>query len=423
MNRSGLYIGTAIVLALAVAGYFYWMPAEPESAEPQEEEESGFQAPSATRTLVTATRARRGELVMKIKSATGIAEAQRVLNITTDVEGKVAEIPVREGQVVRPGDMLVRLDPSELELDRRQAEEALLGAVMRFAVRQLDLPGQTSQSRTEAEDNGSQSAREFLESLMSERGYQAIRGAPEVEERLSDLTREDLLEAQAELTSQAIALRRAELDLEHATITAPFEGRVAGLEATSGPNARRWPVRDQRVNAGEELMILVDDDPIELRVEVIESQASLVREGRHAEVRFSALPGEVFDGRVTSISPILDPESQSLSVTVTIPNADRRIRPGMFARVELDTEIFQDRLLVPSSAVQRRQNRPLVFVVRDGVAQWVYIVEGLKNDQWVEVLEGIEEGDQVITGGHLTLAHDAAVTVVEELPEDEVGAR
>jgi len=385
MNRSGLYIGTVIVLALAVAGYFYWMPAEPESAEPGEQEEGGFQAPAATRTPVTATRAHRGELVMQIKNATGIAEAQRLLNISPEVDGNIAEVRVREGQLVQAGDVLVRLDPSELELERDRAEEQLLTGVMNFAVTQLELPGQTS--RSEAETNGRQSAREFLEGLMSARGYQAIRGQPELEERLSGLTREDLLEAQAELTSQRIALRQAELDLERTTIEAPFRGRLAGLEATSGPNARRWPVEDQRVTTSTELMILVDDDPIELRVEVI------------------------------------DAESQSLAVTVTIPNPDGRIKPGMFARVRLDTEIFQDRLLVPASAVISRQQRPLVFVVHDGVAQWAYIVEGLGNDQWVEVIEGIEEGDQVITGGHVALAHDAPVTVVEELPEDEVGAQ
>jgi len=397
MNRSGLYIGTVIVLALAVAGYFYWMPAEPESAEPGEQEEGGFQAPAATRTPVTATRAHRGELVMQIKNATGIAEAQRLLNISPEVDGNIAEVRVREGQLVQAGDVLVRLDPSELELERDRAEEQLLTGVMNFAVTQLELPGQTS--RSEAETNGRQSAREFLEGLMSARGYQAIRGQPELEERLSGLTREDLLEAQAELTSQRIALRQAELDLERTTIEAPFRGRLAGLEATSGPNARRWPVEDQRVTTSTELMILVDDDPI------------------------SALPGDVFDGTVRAISPILDAESQSLAVTVTIPNPDGRIKPGMFARVRLDTEIFQDRLLVPASAVISRQQRPLVFVVHDGVAQWAYIVEGLGNDQWVEVIEGIEEGDQVITGGHVALAHDAPVTVVEELPEDEVGAQ
>lgn len=423
MSRSGLYVGTVLVLALAVAGYVYWTPAEPDDPEPREERQDAREAPSVLRTPVTAARARRGELVMQITNAAGIAEAQRVLNIAAEVEGRVAEIPVSEGQQVRAGDILVRLDDSELELERQRAEEQLLNAVMTFAVNQLALPG-ASRSPEGAEQNGGQSAREFLEELMSSRGYQTIRGAPEIEERLSSLTREDLLEAQAQLTSQAVALRRAELDLERATIIAPFEGRLAGLEATSGPNVRRWPVVGQRVAASTELMLLVDDDPIELRVEVIESQASLVREGRRAEVRFSAFPGEIFAGRVRSISSILDPDSNSLAVTVTIPNADGRIRPGMSARVRLDTEIFENRLLVPRSSVLLRQERPLVFVVRDGIARWVYIQEGLKNDRWVEVLEGIDEGDQVVTGGHLTLAHDAPVTVVEELPGgEEVGVR
>jgi len=209
-----------------------------------------------------------------------------------------------------------------------------------------------------------------------------------------------------------VALEQAELALVRTRITAPFAGQVAGLEATSGPNSKSWPVAGQRVNAGTNLMMLVDPDPIRVRVEVIESEISFVRNGRRAEVTFQAFPGEVFYGNVEAIDAVVDAVRKTLSVSVHLPNADRRLKPGMFAQVSLDAEILEDRLLVPLEAVLLRDNRELVFVVRDGRAQWEYVTTGHENEQWIEVLsDNIQEGDVVVTGGHFTLAHDIPVNI------------
>jgi multidrug efflux pump subunit AcrA (membrane-fusion protein) len=186
-----------------------------------------------------------------------------------------------------------------------------------------------------------------------------------------------------------VALEVAELNLQRARVVAPFAGQVAGIDASAGPNSKTWPVVSQRVNAGNELMILVDPTPLRVRVEVIESEISFVREGRRTEVAFPAYPGETF-------------------------NADRRLKPGLFADVILDTEIYEDRLLVPVDALLIRDNREVVFVARNGRAQWEYIDKGLENDDWVEIVGGnVSEGEIVITSGHFTLGHDAAVNVVD----------
>jgi cell shape-determining protein MreC len=92
----------------------------------------------------------------------------------------------------------------------------------------------------------------------------------------------------------------------------------------------------------------------------------------------------------------------------------------MFAHVVLDTEIFADRLLVPVEAVLLRDNRQLVFVVRDGRAQWEYVTTGLENEEWMEIIgDNLNEGDIVVTSGHFTLAHDTQVTIIE--PEGAEG--
>lgn len=414
MNRAGLYIGSLAVVALVVLAGYFLAPAGGDGADgPAAASESAtqgsFRAPAALTVPVTAAEAVRGDLVMKI-TATGTAEAVRLLKVAAEVGGKVEQIAVAEGQKVEAGQLLIALDDTELALRRDQAEEAMINRVMRFANDQLIVPGDEDSVAGRRTESG-ESAASFLQRMISQEGYQTIREQPNLEQRLKSITREDLFSAQAEFTAQRVGLEMAELNLRRARITAPFAGQVAGIESVGGASGGSWPVVGQQVSPGTDLLLLVDADPIRLRVEVIESEIGRVHVGRRAEVTFTAYPEETFYGTIETISPVVDKERKSLSVTVSLSNADGRLKPGMFAQVTLDTEIFKDRLLVPASAVLLRNQRPLVFIIRDGRAQWQYIEKGRENADWVEVLAGASAGDVVVTGGHFTLAHDTPVSV------------
>jgi HlyD family secretion protein len=416
VSRPGLIVASLVAVALLVVGVWQFMPPGEEGAANGEEENgreaAPFQPPPAGSVSVTGYPVHRGQLIQRI-TANGVAEAERLLRVTAEVQGKVAEIAVREGQWVEAGDLLVRLDDVELQLQRDRAEEALINQLMVFASNQLVVPGTEGLTVARADGND-ESASSFLERVISEEAYRTIVAQPDLEGRLRALTREDLYGALAGLTAQRVALEEAELNLQRARVVAPFAGQVAGIDASAGPNSKTWPVVSQRVNAGNELMILVDPTPLRVRVEVIESEISFVREGRRTEVAFPAYPGETFNATIESIAPIVDATRKTLSVTVRLPNADRRLKPGLFADVILDTEIYEDRLLVPVDALLIRDNREVVFVARNGRAQWEYIDKGLENDDWVEIVGGnVSEGEIVITSGHFTLGHDAAVNVVD----------
>jgi RND family efflux transporter MFP subunit len=416
MSRQGLYIGTAIVVAAAVI--FWLVPwgaqetGEPDGLDSSAASEGTFTPPPSREVPVDVATAEMGDLVMRI-TAMGTAEADRLLEVASRVDGRIKDIPVAEGAFVEVDELLVLIDDTELKMARDQAEAALLQSVMRFAENMMAIPGDPIIRDSDLNQDSGMSAAEFLRQFISPQGYQALLAHPTLEARLEALSREEISSAHSELASRTVSLEVAELELQRARVLAPFAGQVTGLDAVSGPNFKSWPVVGQQIGPGVDLMLLVDADPISLRVEVIESEIGQVHEGRSAEVRFPAFPDRVFSGTITRISPVVDASRKSLAVSVALPNPEHRLKPGMSAQVILDTEIFTDRLLVPATAVIFRDDRPVVFVVRNDRAQWEYIEKGLENAEWIEVLSGVAAGDVVITSGHFTMAHDTPVRFTE----------
>jgi len=170
----------------------------------------------------------------------------------------------------------------------------------------------------------------------------------------------------------------------------------------------------------------VDLNPIRVEVQVLESEVGLLAAGRRAVVSFAAFPGEQFVGRVATINPMVDRDTRTAKVTVTIPNPDGRILPGMYARVALEARKFPDRILVPRAAVLERDRRTMLFVYEGdgptGLAKWRYVTTGLANDSLVEIVpnpetEMVQPGEQVLVDGHYTLIHDARVRLVANVRE------
>ena len=305
-------------------------------------------------------------------SAAGEAAAWRTSRLLALVEGRIERLPVRENQVVRRDGLLLAVDTVDLALDVEEARAQLATAEASFRERTL------------------------------------------FDDQIEDLTiraeRERIARAQSGLDQADVTLRRAQLRLERARVLAPFGGRVASIAVSEG----------HRVGVGEELMTIVDLDPIKVEVQVLESEVGLLAEGRSAQLTFAAFPGETFLGRVRTINPTVDRASRTARVTVTIPNPTGRILPGMYARVSLEARRFPDRILVPKNAVLERDRRTMVFVyegdARGGLAKWNYVTTGLENDSLVEIVENRETemlapGQVVLTDGHYTLIHDARVRV------------
>ena len=301
------------------------------------------------------------------------AAAVKESRLLGQVEGRVTRVRVRENDPVKGGNVLIEIDPTEYELAVEREKAAL--------------------ERAEAT---------FREIILFD---------DQIEDAAVREERERVARAKSGMGEAEIRLKEAQLRLSRTKVRAPYDGRVATIKVVEG----------QAVRVGDELLTVVDLDPIKVEVQVLEGEIGFLQPGRKASISFSAFPDEIFYGTIATINPVVDRDTRTARVTVNVPNPEGRILPGMYARVSLQAKSFADRILVPRSAILERDRRTLLFVFegegRDGLAKWRYVTTGLSNDSLIEIVENpdtkmVQAGEVVLTEGHYSLIHDAHVRLV-----------
>jgi Cu(I)/Ag(I) efflux system membrane fusion protein len=156
-------------------------------------------------------------------------------------------------------------------------------------------------------------------------------------------------------------------------------------------------VEGARIMPGMDLYRLADLSRVWIDAEVFEKDLSLVKNGQHAMVSFEAYPGETFHGTVTYTYPTVSTSTRTGRIRLELPNPGLRLKPGMYAKVQLQSPAPQETLLVPRTAVLETGERSMVFHrMGGGELHPVEIVTGLKSGDEVQVLSGLEEGDVVV---------------------------
>ena len=370
-------------------------------------------APTAERQAipVTVTAIRRGDLVHRV-AVDGEVRATNLLELESEAGGAVVELPAREGARATAGDRLVRFDCRDAELSLRRAEADRQSALVQYAVRTLDQAGvavgfwqpgaRPAMGLDEAEAR-------FAEGLISRRDLDAVRRAHDLGGLGEPAQRDRSIRADVGLSAAEVAIAEAELRIARCEVRAPFTGTVAEMAVQLG----------QVVNPGEPLLTLVSLDDVEIDAEVLETDLTGLRPGARASVQPTTDPDLRLDARVLRISPLVDPARRVGRVTLSVSPGRTRLRSGAHVRVTMEGRTLRDRLIVPNDAVLYSDDRPLVMVVRDGVAQWEYVQLGETNGDETETLpdkaalRGVAAGELVVTDGNFTLAHDTPVTVTE----------
>lgn len=291
-------------------------------------------------------------------SAVGSLRSDESVVLRPEVAGRIQSIDFKEGQPVKRGDVLIRLDDSVPRAELAQARANLTLAQSHYR-RSVELQGKGFVS---------QQARDESASTLK-------------------------------VQEAAVALAQARLD--KMTISAPFGG-IAGLRSVS--------VGDY-VNQGQDLAPLEAIDPLKVDFRVPEMYLSKVGVGQQLTLRMDALPGQERQGVVYAVSPLVDAGGRSILLRATVPNKDAVLRPGMFARVQL--QFNQDKALVaPEAALSPSGATQYVYRVKDGVAERREVTIGERREGRVEILTGVAAGDRLVVSGLQRVTDGAAVTVL-----------
>ncbi len=411
-----------VVIAAAVAAFFLFVKKDgkadggapsdatiataPASGGAGGEAASSSGAQEAAPLNVKAVPARRGELVIGLKSP-GEAFTDRMITVKAEVGGVIQTLAAAEGRHVVPGELLVALDDREyrLRLEKQQAlrlkilSELLLEK--QFAAPNAKPDASTLDRLAAARTAAEKASESFRKGLISRDEEEKALKDYELLLIESGSKRDEIMSSS--VTQTEVDVKIAEMDLEKTRIRAPYAGIVTDIKVSPC----------ERVDPGRELFTLVDISRIKVKAKVLESEAGKMKVGREVDVRFSAYPGQAFKGTVEAVSPVINAEDKTCSVYIAVGNPKEEIKPGMHAEVEIAAEVYPDRLLVPQDAVLVRAGRKLVFVIENGVAKWRYVEIGVENEGFAEILDGVKEGELVITEGHFTLAHDARVTAAK----------
>lgn len=317
--------------------------------------ESGQPATAAVPVEIAAVE-RRG--ISSYIETNGTLEAENEVDIVARVAAPVIQLAVEEGMKVAEGQRLARLDDREL---RARAD------ISRVNLTEAELAFERAQA---LRDNQLLSPEEFERAL----------------------TR--LETARAQFESDAIQLGYTE-------IRAPFAGLIVA----------RYVDLAEQVSPGAALFRISDFTPLLCPIQVPERDLPKLRSGQPAYLTLEAWPGERFRARVLRIRPVVDAATGTVRVTLEVDAGDR-LRPGMFARVFLETETRDQALVIPKAALSLESIGDTVYVASDGVAERRSVALGFREGDFVEVLSGVGEGEQVVVVGQDGLSDGTPIAVL-----------
>ncbi len=291
--------------------------------------------------------------------AIGTLQSDESVQIASEIAGRIASIEYKEGQPVRKGDVLLKLD------------EALARAELADAKSRSNL-AIVNNERT---------------STLSKQGYATGRSRDEAVSTFE--------------TAQA-ALQLAETRLAKHTLTAPFDG-VAGVRNVSA---------GAFIPIGQALINIEKIDTLKVDFRVPELYLAQIEAGQKIEVAVDALNGQTFPGEIYAIDPLIDVNGRALKIRARLPNGDGALRPGLFARITIKGLTERDVVMVPESAIVPRGADAYVFKIDNGRAIESRVKLGARFDAQVEILEGLEAAATVVVAGQQKLRNGSAVEVV-----------
>lgn len=290
----------------------------------------------------------------------GSMEAIQKVVISPDDDSRVTKIYFKNGQLVTKGTPIIQLDDSVAKADLA-TKKATLALAKRTYERHLQLF-----------DVGA-ATKESLDQLLSEE------------------------------KSDMIAVKNSEITLENLTLKAPFDGNLSAFTVNAG----------DFVSAGQALVTVVKKAPIRVAYSIPQSYSSKLQIHQSVIVKAKAIPHKSFTGKVTYISPTVDPNTGTISLEGTFENSEGLLAPGMFVQVENILGENSSALVIPEVALLSDIQGNYVYTVKDGKAARINITIGNIQEGKVQVLKGLNKGQEIVSEGQQKLSDGDPVTVVD----------
>ena len=302
--------------------------------------------------------------------ATASLEAEKQAEVLARVSGLVDRLLCEEGDEVRDGQPLLVIGNDEYRFKVQQAKARVANLQARF---------------------------DRLRAMLDEQL----------------VTQEEFEAARADLESAKADEGLAEMNLSYTKVTAPFAGRVTARMVDVGQN----------VSVGTPLVTIADFHPLLARVHVPSREFHKLRKDQPVELTLDS-SGRAIAGRIKLISPVIDPASGTIKLTIEIPEYPAGTRPGDFAEVKVVTERRPQALLVPREAVVTDQGEQVVYLVAEGpgggsrlAAERRVVEVGFTDDEHAEILHGLTVGERVVVRGQRSLKHGMPVKVLQDEPD------
>ena len=339
---------------------------------------------------VKAVTVKRGDISVPLV-ATGTIFPAYESNIGPKISGTIEIVYVDEGDTVQKGQPLVQLDQQNLLIALRQGHAAV--RVAEAQLKEAEVKGENLKKEKE------RLANLLKKNVISQQKYDDIDTAYSMAVTGMEVIR-------AQILSSRENLAMAEQKLRDTVIIAPFSGLIVKRFINQGEFVSTMPPSP--------LFLMMSIDKVKTEIGLPEIHIAHIHLGNPVDVTVDTYPGSIFKGTVSTINPMVDPVSRAFTVKVGIPNKDHRLKPGMFARVTIYPTIHKGALIVPFKSVMKREGMTVVFVIEGMTVRLRKVTAGITNEREIEVIDGLQEGEEVVIEGHYGMADNTTVQVERE---------
>jgi RND family efflux transporter MFP subunit len=378
------------LLALAVGGTLYYRSTGPDAAAATPGVTGGRGGGRGARQPMTVDTAlaSRHEVIDYV-TVVGNLIGQTTVDVVPRVAGRLESVSVKLGDRVSKGQPIAKIEDREILQQINQAEAGL--AVNRANVEQRKNDERvrltTLQRQRDLFDNGL-TAQQNLEDA----------------EALYNAALSQVLVAESQQQQTQARIDELKITLSNTVVAAPVDGFVSRRNLDPGGFA----------GANTVILSVVEIATVRLVANLVERDFKRVQAGVEAMVTVDAFPGEQFRGVVSRVAPVFDPATRTATMEIEVPNPGFRLKPGMYARVRLTVERHPNALTVPRNALVDYEGRRGVFVLDQDVARFRPVTTGLQDADRTEIVDGLTDGDRVITTGALALRDGDRVLLADE---------